>query len=350
MKTTIVSSKEFASKKKLALESAPVRKLVNTGDIKIKGDDIFIGKQKILFSRDGIFQFAETIGIPKTFINKYSVIFGEEGRNKLINHISTGLGNKRIMLIGSPITGTVVDVKTSNHKYISAESFMKVVEDTLNDNRDLVVSNFYADEKGQLRIDTLNPNKPFNFGRDEDFFAGLNFANSPSEGTHLSQYMFRQICTNGIFGKGDVKINFGFDDDIMKSIYKNISKVAEHDFVPIGFGSRVKRALNAKASYHELKKAISVMPDEPHVVDKFIHYNHIMNDLRSRRINVDELNSQQEKNCKLDCSVWDVVNAMTDFGSHDYGHNVSTMDSHKIQREATELFFKKSYDTENLIG
>jgi len=352
MKTTQINSSEFAQKRKLALETAPVRKIVNTGDLKIKNDEIYLDGNKLLFSRDGISQFAETIGIPSTFITKYSKLFGDEGRNKLINHISTGLGsnNKKIMLIGSPVTGTVTDVKSARHKYISASSFIKLVEDTLNDNKNLIVNKFYVDENGQLRIDTFDPNKQFNFGRNEDFFAGLNFAQSPKEGTHLSQFMFRQICTNGMFGNSDIKVNFGFDDDVIKSLYKNIAKVAEHNFIPVGFGERIKRASEVRASYSELKKAITDMPESPTTIEKFLPYNHIMNDLRSRKINVEKLNSQQEKNCRLACSVWDVVNAMTDFGSHDYGHNVGQMQSHKIQKDASEMFFKKNFDTENLIG
>lgn len=353
MKTvTTVTAAEFASKKKIALDTAPVRKLVNTGDIKIKDSELFINEKRIEFSRDGISQFAETIGIPSKFIKKYSGIFGDEGTNKLINHISSGLGsnNKQIMLIASPVTGTVIDVKPKNHKYISAISFMKLVEDTMNDHKGLSISNFYVDDRGQLRIDALNQNKEFNFGRNEDFFAGLNFAQSPKEGTNLSQYMFRQICSNGNFGKSDVKVNFGFDDDIMKSIYKNINKVAENDFIPIGFGARIKRASNVRSSYSELKQAMKEMPDSPMIVEKFIPLSSIMADLHGRKIHVESLNTQQEKNCRLNCSVWDVVNALTDFASHDYGHNISPMQSQSIQQTASKMFFKTDFDTENLIG
>jgi len=350
-KQKAISSTEFEAKKKIALESAPVRKIVNTGDIKIKSDELFINDVKANFSNNGITQLAETMGIPSTFITKYAKIFGEEGRNKLINHIATGLGskNKNIMLIGSPTTGSIIDVKSSNHKYISGASFMKLVEDTLNDNPNLILSDFYVNDRGQLRVDTLNPNKPFNFGKDEDFLAGMNFTQSPEKGTQLSQYMWREVCTNGMFGIDDVKIQIGYDDDIMRSLYENIGKIAKTDFLPVGFGERIKRASGAKASLFELNTALQHMPKEAKDIDRFIHYNHIMHNLRTRNIAHKDLNPQQQKNCRLDCSVWDVVNAMTDYASHDYGFKVSSMESHSIQKDATKMFFKKNYDTENLV-
>lgn len=350
MKKSTVTAKEFEEKKKLAIETAPLRKVINTGEISVKGDKIYVEKSEVPFSNNGIKQLAETMGIPSAFIKKYSTIFGDEGTSKLISHIAAGLGslNKNIMLIGSPVSMTITDVKSADHKYISAVSLMKLIEDTMNENPDLSISNFFVDKFGQIRLDTLNENKPFNFGRDEDFLAGLNFTQSPTTGTQLSQYMFRQICTNGSFGKSDVNIETGFDDDVVKGLYSRISKIAKDDFIPIGFGDRLKRAATTNASFHELKAVTDNIDKE--IVDKFIPYKSIMYDLNTRRINPADLNTQQQKNCKLNCSVWDVVNALTDYASHDYGFKVSQMESHRIQLDASKVLFKKNFDTENLIS
>ena len=353
MKQTIktITSADYAAKKKLALETAPVRKLVNIGDISIKDDEIFIEKSKVEFSQNGIFQLAELMGVPKAFVVKYQKMFGDAGRNKLLNHIASGLGsrNKNIMLIGSPVTKNIIDVQPSGHKYISTKSFFDVVENTMNDHPDLIMSEFFVDKRGQLRIDTLNPNRPFNFGKDEDFFSGMNYTQSPRFGTQLSQYVMREVCTNGMFGKDDIKLSLGYDDDVIKNLYSSINKVAEFNFMPEGFGERIKRASTVNASLSELYKATNFMPSDPITIDRFIPYQHVMQDLKRRGIDVKGLNSQQEKNCRIDCSVWDVINAMTDFASHDYGFKLSGMDSRGIQSDATKLFFKKDFDTENLV-
>lgn len=346
----IVDSKEFQEKKKIVLETAPVRKIVNTGDLKIKGDDLFLNDKKLSFSNDGILQLAKMMGIPISFIKKYSNIFGEDTRNKLINHIATGLGskNKNIMLIGSPNTRKIIDVKSNKHQYISNISFMKLVEDTLNDNKNLEVSNFYVDTKGGLRIDTLNNSKQHNFGKDEDFTAGMNFNQSPSQGTSISQFMLREICKNGMVGVKNVQFNIGFDDDIVKSLYEQISVLAKNDFLPFEFKEKIKRASEVSASLRELNTSFSsFIPKEE--FDNFLPYNHIMRNLSQRGIDRKNLNFQQEKNCVIDCTVWDIVNALTDFASHDYGHKISPVESRQIQQHASKLLFTKSFDTENLI-
>ncbi len=344
-----ITQAEFDRKKKIALETAPIRKVINTGDISVKGDKIFISNKEVQFSNNGIKRLAEILGIPTAFTNKYSSIFGGEGVNKLITHIATGLGskNKKVMLMGSPTSKTIIDVKSAAHKYISTTSLLKIVEDTLNDNNDLIVSNFSVDPYGQLRVDTLNTVKHLNFGKNEDFFAGLNFTQSPSSGTQLSQYMFRQICTNGSFGKDDIKIMSGYDDDVVKALYSEIEKAAKDDFVPIGFGDRLKRASNTSASLSELRSAITHIDIES--IDKFLPYNQIMHDLRGRRIDPNLLNAQQQRNCRIGCSVWDVINAMTDYASHDYGYGLSQEESRLIQVDASKILFKANFDTENLI-
>lgn len=346
-----ITTKEYQEKKKIVLDTAPIRKIVNTGDIKIKDNDVFVNNTKINFSKEGVKQFAQTLGIPDRFIKNYSDIFGEEQKNKLINHITDGLGskNKNIMLIGSPVTKSIIDVKPPTHNYISNVSFIQLIEDTLSDNKNLLISSFNVNHKGNIKINTINPERSMNYGRNEDFFAGLNFTQSPEKGTQLSQYMLRQICSNGMFGTREEAIS-GFDDDVIKNLYSRVQKSAELNFMPLNFEERIKKAIETNASYSELKMLLANLPKDPIIINRFITYSDIMQDLRMRKINVKNLNDQQERNCKINCSVWDVINGITDFSSHDYGFNAKQIESQDMLFTASKILFKKNYDTENLIN
>ena len=60
-------------------------------------------------------------------------------------------------------------------------------------------------------------------------------------------------------------------------------------------------------------------------------------------------NTAQEKNAITNISVWDVINGVTDFASHDYGFGVSADSKLNLQVKAGSMLSAKSYDTQNLV-
>jgi len=356
MEKKMISNKEYQEKKSMALSEkiVPLRNIVNVGSLKVgNGDQIYLDDVPLQFSNNGIMDLAKQIGIPPTFVTKCEKTGGTEFRNQLINAISAllgGRGNKKVMLIASPHLGTITDVKSENFKYISNEGLFKVLEGTLNNHKDLHLSDMFVDQRGRVQVTVLNDKQPFHFGKDEDFFAGLGFDNNPKDGTSISQFMLRQICTNGMMTKGDFKMVSGYDDEAIKGLYESIAKSAKYNFLPEAFQQRMQRAQKTDASFAELQLALSWMPNNMRVREQFIPVSYILQDLKSRSVDVAKLNEPQKKNCRVDMKVWDLINVMTDYASHDYGHGMIRNDSREMQKDAARLLYKGAFDTENLVG
>ncbi len=61
---------------------------------------------------------------------------------------------------------------------------------------------------------------------------------------------------------------------------------------------------------------------------------------------IENLNKDQKENARTDVSYWELVNGITDFASHNYGHELKNPDT--LQRFAGRLFVKKP-DLSNLV-
>ena len=62
-----------------------------------------------------------------------------------------------------------------------------------------------------------------------------------------------------------------------------------------------------------------------------------------------KLNHDQQKNAKTALSVWDVINGVTDFASHNYGYEMKDNSAANLQMQAGSMLCKDSYDTSNLV-
>jgi hypothetical protein len=64
---------------------------------------------------------------------------------------------------------------------------------------------------------------------------------------------------------------------------------------------------------------------------------------------LDNLTNRHWKNAKTDMTTWDLLNSVTDVGSHDYGMGVSDSAKHEIRKMAGMFMFKKNYDCEFIL-
>jgi len=67
-------------------------------------------------------------------------------------------------------------------------------------------------------------------------------------------------------------------------------------------------------------------------------------------IQPNELTQKQQQNARTNISVWDIVNGITDFASHDYGFNIKNPESTRNQLMVNAGgILTKQYDTQNLL-
>ena len=63
-----------------------------------------------------------------------------------------------------------------------------------------------------------------------------------------------------------------------------------------------------------------------------------------------ELTPAQKRNARTNVSVWDIVNGITDFASHDYGYEIKDPENtrNELMVQAGGILTKQ-YDTQNLL-
>jgi hypothetical protein len=72
------------------------------------------------------------------------------------------------------------------------------------------------------------------------------------------------------------------------------------------------------------------------------------NKIHSAGIDSVKLNDAQKKNLRTGVSVWDVINGVTDFASHNYGFEKKANADRHMQMAAGDLL-TRTFDTANLI-
>ena len=124
----------------------------------------------------------------------------------------------------------------------------------------------------------------------------------------------------------------------------------KHNWMAEDFWGKMEDAMETKASVAELMKARNTMLVNSELKEKDLRaflpqYYETRNFLAKHRINMEELDNKKMVNCPANINIWELINIVTDFGSHDYGFNA---DFDSIQKNAGKLFAKQ-YDTKNLV-
>lgn len=190
-----------------------------------------------------------------------------------------------------------------------------------------------------------------NFGN-EVFHPGFTLTNNLSNGLVLDSYLYRLICTNGMVGQ-----SFGhsikYNPESMTDFFKSLIEFKNSGLIPLGFRDKVTQAIHTKASYAEVHSAAKIITNNSKLtidlVDRFVPVNDIRRKFALKGADTVKWNSAQEKNAITNISVWDVVNGLTDFASHDYGFDVKESDRLSMQKQAGDLLGKPAFDTQNLV-
>ena len=187
----------------------------------------------------------------------------------------------------------------------------------------------------------------------EEFNPGFNFKNSLIQGVSIETYMERLVCTNGMTAKGyfgDISVN-RVEPGKIQEFFKDFINIQKNNFVSKAYGENIERATKTNASFSELMQVKNLIVGNSTLVEKDVYsvlpeWNREVNRLAAANIDFEKCNAQQLKNHPTKSNLWDVINRLTDFGSHDYGFNV---DKFELQRAAGLLLNKKDYDSTNIL-
>ena len=359
MKYTTISQDLFDSTAKKAIEIQPIRKEVSLKNLEVVNDKtIAVEGMHIPMSNQAFKDTIKAVGLPVTFDKSFTGAFGEKARQQLINRLKSSMaakGQTTVSLVVSPETKSIIGVHKSPKDLISNDSFLKTATQVI-DQHGLEVNNFTVNDEGNIFISTSSPKNQWGMQglKDEDFFGGVSFINNPKDGFQVSPFLYRLVCANGMIGKSfeeTMKLT-SFDSRAMEGFFNEINAMAKAGFKPEKFEAQVRNAISTNASLFEMEEAYHMMKAYSGADYKELEAWVPLQKTRARYhasgLDTIIMSKEQKKNAKTGTPIWDVINGLTHFSTHDNGFRIDDTDRRRMQVEAGRMLTKE-YDMANIV-
>lgn len=359
MKYTTLSQTAFDEAAKLAISRQPVRKEVSLKDVEILSDKVLsVDGLHIPMTHQAFKDIIKTVGLPVSFDKSFTGAFGEKARQQLVNRLKTHIASKgksSVSLVVSPETKSIIGIQKSSKDLISNENFLRTATQVI-DRHSLEVNNFTVGEDGRVYISTSNPRNQWGLQglKDEDFFGGVSFINNSRDGFQVSPFLYRLMCANGMIGKAfedTLKVEH-FDPRGMEALFLELNNLARSGFKPARFESQVKTAIATRASLSEMEEVYNLMRGTSGADYKELEAWVPLQTTRARfhaaGIDTVTLSREQKKNAKTGTSIWEVINGLTHFSTHDNGYTIDEGDRRRMQIAAGQ-FLTKEFDMANQV-
>ncbi len=348
---------QFATFKKEALANEPLMREANLADINIVSENeiIYLGT-KFKCTDEAMNGFAKAVGMPVAFGNSIKNAFGVTAKSRIAElqkaaRVIAGK-NPHVTLIANRKLGVIENI-LSGGSILPYEMYFDVFERMMNGSK-MDIADFGSSDQGGVFVSTVSRENEFSVGKfkDENFHPGMTFSNDIRKGAVVDSFINRLVCTNGMVGRG-----FGesiiYNPESMSEFFEKIQILKCAGFLPSEFKAKVAAAIATRASYNEVHQAANLITGSSKLskefVDSFIPFNDIRRKFAKKGCDTIAWNTQQEQNAITDISVWDVVNGLTDFASHDYNFELSNANRLAIQVKAGGLLARAKYDTQNLV-
>lgn len=360
-KLETISQSEYERRSKIAIENQPIRKEVSLRDIEVVKDGVLSYKGSFIgLSENALKDLCKIVGLPMGFEKTFTKNFGENARKQLLSKLKVATAvNKNtpnVTLILNPSTRTIEAIHTSKNRLISHTAFLDTAT-SLIDRYNLDVNNFTTNFDGSLLINTSSPKNQFGVKglKDEDFLGGITFTNDLKNGFSVSPFLYRMICINGMIGNGfeeTLKLG-GLEPKKSEDFFVQLNQLAERNFKPAGLDERIRVAMNTQASLYEMRDVHELLSvhskEKPHTLEKWLPYVETNQAFIDAKIDPILFSDEQKKRARTGTSVWDMINGITHFATHDNGFKISDESRRIMQRKAGDLLTKKVYDMQNSV-
>ena len=356
-----ISAAEFSRRKKQAIDYQPLRKEIAMQDIDLISDQLLrVNGHMVPMTPDAFKQLGKIVGLPVQFDKSFTNKFGPKARQKLVNRLKSATaaqGKHSVSLVLSPADKQIVGVNKDPKDIISNTAFMKTAEQII-DKYKLEVNDFTSRSDGSITINTSSPKNHWGIKglNDEDFYGGVTFSNNPEDGFQISPFLHRLVCANGMIGKSfqeNLKVK-SFDTRHMEHLFQQINHLAERGFRPEKFEEQVRQATITPASLAEMELAYNAIrdfaPNNPKSLEEWIPYNLTRQAFHDFGTDTITMNKDMKKNARTGTKIWDLVNGLTHFATHDNGIQVDESSRRRIQILAGQILANPTYDMQNMVA
>lgn len=350
----IISYDQF---KKTAASNMPLSRTVALSALVfMTGNQVMVDGLVFTLAPQAVTDLCKLLGLPVTFDRLISNNLGADAKLKVAEltktaNIVKGKAPNITIVVGKSSTNIIQRI-LKTYSLVQPSAYFSLFE-RLTDSGDFTVQDIVNTEDGGCSISVRAKGGEFQVGnfKDEMFDSGFTLINSPAKGTVFSSYLLRQVCANGMIANREHEIslsNLGAE-----KFFKELNEVKERNFMPINFSNNVERAIKTYASYGELKQLANLITTasncEKSDVDKYVPINQIRRAFMAKGLDPAGWNKDQEKNAISNVKLWDAINGVTWFASHNEGYNISDANRRDLQMRAGTILTRKSYDTENQI-
>lgn len=354
-----ISQHVFDQKSKEAVDKNPLRKEYSFKNLEvIDPSTLSLEGRKIGMSKDAFKGICKLVGLPSAFDKTFSEAFGDKARQQLINRLKVAAqakGNTTVSLVLSPKTRGIIAVQKNPEDLISNKTFLETSTSII-DRYGLSVNNFSINDEGGVVINTSSPKNVWGLEglKDEEFFGGITFANSPNGGFQVSPYLHRLVCANGMIGTSfEESLKLGnLNPNEVSKFWGELNSLAERQFRPIKFEEQVRLAMNTRASLAEMEDVHDTIKSYSDADTKEVEAWIPLQDTRARfhlaGIDTHTFSGAQKKGARTGTNVWDVINGLTHFFSHDNGFKIDDYDRRRGQVLAGKML-TKTFDMSNIV-
>jgi hypothetical protein len=355
-----LSQNIFDERAKTAISKTPIRKEISIKDVEIINDTTLrLEDHQIKMNKEAFKGICKIVGLPVGFDKTFTASFGDKARQQLINRLKVAVqakGSTTLSLVVNPDTREIISVQKDPRDLISNETFVDTSSQIIN-KYGLEVSDFSVNSDGAVVINTASPNNVWGINglKDEEFYGGISFTNSPNGGFMVSPFLHRLVCANGLVGKTfEESLSLGqMDGFSMEKFWTQLNQLAERGFRPANFENRIRLAMNTRASLFELENAHDWMKSLSDADNKELEAWAPLHNTRAKfhGANIDTItfSTAQKKGAKTGTSVWDLINGVTHFATHDNGFKIDDYDRRRLQVEASRML-TKDFDMANFVA
>lgn len=350
MSVITLGSSAIENKKKETLNAQNLRKQVAFREIELVDDKTIRYEGRLIeITEDALKSLLKMIGMSQTFATKFGELFTPEAKTQFINSMknamATNKGNlNEVTLVLNPITRKIVSFLRKPTDFISNERFIETVDMIVNQGN-LNVTNWSVDpSSGLVTVNAFNPHAEFAIDglANEAFSGGLTMKNSPDKGLWVMPYVNRQWCSNGLtmqFAEEAYKLH-ELGGVTMEKFWTEMNDLANRNYMPHMFESKVLDAKATPASMRELNSAYSIIK-EAGAGDRAENWIPLAENFGAYASAGIDFKNNSMSDAKSNQSIWSLVNSMTHFASHDIVEGVADHNRTKLMVQAGNLLDKK---------
>lgn len=354
-----ISQSLFDSRAKEAVEKTPIRREFGLKDIEvINNQTLALDGKHVQMSGEAFKGLCKIIGLPVGFDRTFSEAFGDKARQQLINKLklaSRAKGNTNVSLVLNPESKKIVGIQGDPKDLISNQTFLDTSTQIIS-RYGLEVNNFSVGSDGNVAINASSPKNVWGLQglKDEEFYGGVSFTNSPNQGFQVSPYLQRLVCANGMIGRSfEESMRLGqMDSRTMEKFWQGLNELADRGFRPESFEKKVREAMNTRASLAEMEGVAADLraysDADTKELEAWVPIVSTKAKFHLAGIDTNTFTGNQRKGAKTGTSIWDLVNGITHFATHDNGFKIEDFDRRKLQVEASRLL-TKNWDMANYV-